>query len=284
MKIFNCRSSLCWKFQRKYDPLNDFLFYKIFGEKGDEVQLLGFLNAVLGKAGDDRFTSVTILEDKTLTAEFLGDKTSILDVKAILQGKTKVNVEVQIRNEHNMEKRSLFYWSKEFTRDLKKGQDYSELPNVLTINIVDFDYLKTSDFHSCFHLRDDKERDIILTEALEIHFINMVRYRKMKGKDKLNDPLCRWLAWLDRNSKPEVLEEIVKMDTSILSANDRFSLVIADEEEQAAYARREKAMFDEGSRTTGTIRMIARKLKEMEVSPEKIHAATGLSLEDIEDL
>jgi predicted transposase/invertase (TIGR01784 family) len=277
MKTFNCRSSL-------YDPLNDFLFYKIFGEKGDEVQLLGFLNAVLGKTGDDKFTSVTILEDKTLTAEFLGDKTSVLDVKAILQGKTKVNVEVQISNERNMEKRSLFYWSKEFTKDLKKGQDYSELPSVLAVNIVDFDYLETSDFHSCFHLRDDKERDIILTDALEIHFINMVRYRKMKGKDRLNDPLCRWLAWLDKNSKPEVLEEVVKMDTSILSADNKFSFVIEEEEEKAAYARREKAMYDEGSRTTGTIRRIARKLKARGLPLEEIAEDTGLSREEIEKL
>jgi len=34
-----------------YDPLNNFLFFKIFGEKGDEVQLLSFINAVLGKTG-----------------------------------------------------------------------------------------------------------------------------------------------------------------------------------------------------------------------------------------
>jgi len=46
--------------QQRHNPLNDYLFYKIMGEKGDEVQLLGFINAVLGKTGDDRFTSVEI--------------------------------------------------------------------------------------------------------------------------------------------------------------------------------------------------------------------------------
>jgi hypothetical protein len=43
-----------------FDPLNNFLFYKIMGEKGDEVQLLSFINAVLGKTGDDRFTSISL--------------------------------------------------------------------------------------------------------------------------------------------------------------------------------------------------------------------------------
>jgi predicted transposase/invertase (TIGR01784 family) len=214
MKNFTVRSS-------KFDPLNDFLFYKVFGEKGDEVQLLSFLNAVLGLTGNDKFTSVTILENKSFTPENIGNKSVTFDVRAVLQGKTRVNVEVQLRNQHNMDKRSLFHWSKEFSRSLKSGQDFSELPDMIAINIVDFDYLDTKDFHSCFHLRDDKERDIILTGALEIHFINMVRYRRIKGKEILGNPLYRWLAWFDRYSKPEILTEVVKMDTAIQKANER---------------------------------------------------------------
>jgi hypothetical protein len=37
------------------------------GEKGDEEQLLGFLNAVLRRTGKDRLVSVEILENKTFT-------------------------------------------------------------------------------------------------------------------------------------------------------------------------------------------------------------------------
>jgi predicted transposase/invertase (TIGR01784 family) len=95
--------------RQRYDPLNDYLFYKIIGEKGDEFQLLGFINAVLGKTGDDCFSSVEIIENKYLSPKFVGDKASILDVRAVLQGKTKVNIEVQIRNQNNMDRRSLFY-------------------------------------------------------------------------------------------------------------------------------------------------------------------------------
>ena len=77
------------------DPLNDFLFYKLMGEKDDEIQLLGFINAVLGKTEDDKFTSIEILENKTFTPDKIGDKSIILDVRAVLHAKTKVNVEVQ---------------------------------------------------------------------------------------------------------------------------------------------------------------------------------------------
>jgi len=75
MKKITTRSTL-------YDPLNDFLFYKVMGEKGDEVQLLGFINAVLGKTENDKFTSVEILENKTFTPENIGDKSVTFDVRA----------------------------------------------------------------------------------------------------------------------------------------------------------------------------------------------------------
>jgi len=224
------------------DPLNDFLFYKVMGEKEDDVQLLGFINAVLGKTEDDKFTSIEILENKTFTPENIGDKSVTLDVRAVLHGKTKVNVEVQLRNEYNMDKRSLFQWSREFSRSLKAGQDYSELPNVIAINIVNFDYLGTEDFHSCFHLRDAKERDIILTGALEIHFINMVRFRK--ENKKLSDSLTRWLIWLDKRSPPELLEEVSIMDPAIQAANNKLDFISDNEDAMDMYRRRFMAMCD----------------------------------------
>ena len=163
------------KKQKGYDHLNDFLFYKVMGEKGDEKQLLGFLNAVLGKTGAERFTAVKIIENKYLSPEIIGDKGSILDVRAVLHGKTRVNIEVQVRNQHNMDRRSLFYWSREYTESLGEGQDYRELPDVIAINVVNFDFPPVRNSHTRFHLREDLDHDIVLTEALEIHFLNMVQ-------------------------------------------------------------------------------------------------------------
>ena len=89
-------------FAKQYDPLNNFLFYKVFGEKGDEVQLLGFINAVLGKIGDEKFTSVDILENKSFMAEIMGGKSCILDVRAKMPNGDMVNVEVQIKDKKTL--------------------------------------------------------------------------------------------------------------------------------------------------------------------------------------
>jgi len=73
-------------------------------------------------------------------------------------------------------------------------------------------------------------------------FINMVKYRKMKGE--LNDSLSRWLTWFDRNSTPELLEEVLKMDNAIQTANERLLYVTGDEDAQREYLVRFRAMCD----------------------------------------
>jgi len=284
--------------QRRLNPLNDFLFYKIMGEKGDEVQLLGFLNAVLGKTGVGRFTSVDIIENKTFTPKVIGDKSSILDVRAVLQGKTKVNIEVQVRNQYNMDRRSLFYWSREYAESLEAGQDYRKLPDVIAINIVDFDYPPVRNFHTRFHLREDSDRDIILTGALEIHFINMVQYRRQAKKGGMNDTLDRWLVWLNQKSPPELIAEVVKMDSAIQAANERMVYVTGDKEAIRAYEMRQMALSDYTStmnyareegiakgRQKGrqeSVLEIARKMKNAGKPLSEIKEFTGLSIKTIE--
>jgi len=271
----------------KFDPLNNFFFYKIFGEKGDEIQLLGFINAVLGRTDDDKFVSVDILENKSFIADIMGGKSCILDVRAKLQNGTMVNIEVQLRNQYNLDRRSLFYFSKEYTSNLEAGGDYIELPNVIAINIVDYDFPKTKDFHSCFRLREDSEQDIILTDALEIHFINMVKYRK-HGKGRLDEPLCRWLAWFNKNSPPEILEEVVKMDTAIQNADIRMTSLTKDEEEMDTYRRMQMAEFDRRSELNYALKeekfTTARNALAEGIPLESIKKITGLSLEEIAKL
>jgi predicted transposase/invertase (TIGR01784 family) len=198
--------------KERLNPLNDYMFLKIMGEKGDEEQLCSFLNAVLEREGQDTIKSVEIIENKIMTAEIIGDKTSILDVRSITEAEERMNIEVQLRNLGNMNKRSLFYWSKEFSRGIEAGQDYREAPNVIAINIVNYEFMPDiTDFHLKFHIWEDKYR-FKLTDALGIHFIDMIKFKRLKEKDIRNNKKHLWLTWLDKDSPRELVEEIVKMD------------------------------------------------------------------------
>jgi hypothetical protein len=52
-----------------------------------------------------------------------------------------------------MDRRSLFYWSLEFSRGMEAGQDYQEAPNVIAINIVNYEFMpQVPAFHTSFHI------------------------------------------------------------------------------------------------------------------------------------
>ncbi|MDR0451415.1 MAG: Rpn family recombination-promoting nuclease/putative transposase [Treponema sp.] len=298
--------------QDRLNPLNDYLFLKVMGEKGDEEQLRAFLNAVLGREGPEAIETVEIIENRTAAAEVAGDKTSILDVRARTGGGERVAIEVQLKNLGNMDRRSLFYWSREFSRGMEAGQDYREVPNVIAINIVNYRFLpEVAEFHTSFHIREDTHREVLLTEALEIRFIDMVKFRRAE-RDIRKEPLHRWLTWLDRESPWSLVEEVVKMDAGIRKAEERLAHVTGDKEVLRAYQMREMALSDwtsglnhareEGEqkgeqrgrleglregRLEGRIegqREVAARMKKRGVPAGQIAEDTGLSAEDIAKL
>lgn len=231
--------------RERLNPLNDYIFLKIMGENGDEEQLLSFLNAVLGREGKETIESVEIIENKTIAAEVVGDKTSILDVRARTAAGVRVNIEVQLRNLGNMDRRNLFYWSLEFSRGMEAGQDYRESPNVIAINIVNYEFMpQVLAFHTSFHIWEDTHREVLLTDALEIHFIDMVKFRRFEGRDLRHDPLLRWLTWFDKDSPQTLVEEVLKMDTAIQKAEKKMAYVSYDKEALRAYQMREMALSD----------------------------------------
>jgi predicted transposase/invertase (TIGR01784 family) len=288
----------------RFTPLNDYLFLKLMGEKGDAEQCLAFLNAVLGAKNLKPVTLVKILENKTFVAEVVGEKTSILDVRVETHNGEKINIEVQLRDLYNMEKRTLMHWGREFTAGISAGGDYKNLPKVITINIVNYDNIKLADFHTCFHLWEDNHHEYLLTDVLEIHFLNMVKFRKLKRKDIKNKPLERWLRYFDTSTPEEELKEIIKMDSAIRKAQERLDFVTQDKEFLRNYHLREMALSDwtTGINTAtekgieqgkkigieqGAMQSkieIAKNLLKKGISIDLVHETTGLDIETIKSL
>ena len=119
-------------------PLNDFIFKKLFGETENIDNLKSFLNAVLNKDKTQELVELEIINEKELTTDNIQDKKGIIDVLAKTSDGTNINIEVQLTNQDNMDKRTLFYWSRIYSRSIVKGEDYSNLNKVITINILDF--------------------------------------------------------------------------------------------------------------------------------------------------
>jgi predicted transposase/invertase (TIGR01784 family) len=247
---------------------------------------------------------VEILESKDLPAEITGGKAAKLDVLASIPDGSLVNIEVQIKNQFNIEKRSLYYWSRKYSWNFPSGGDYADLVPVIGINIVDFGLFPIEDFHTSYHLWEDRHKDFLLTEACEIHFLDMVKFRREK-EHKLEDPLERWLVYFDRHSPAELVEEVIKMDGAIWLAQEKEEMIRRDPELLRAYERYEKAASDWTSGMNGARREgwregeqkgrregeqkgrwegqqeIVSKMKERGLSIDQIAEYTGLSIGEI---
>ena len=105
-----------------YGMKNDYMFKAVL-QSSDEV--LKNLVAALLEIDESVITSCVITNPIEL-GKSVDAKDCILDVKLELNGSEIVDLELQVRDEHNWPERSLLYWGRAYD-DLKAGQDYAEL-------------------------------------------------------------------------------------------------------------------------------------------------------------
>ncbi len=229
------------------NPKNDVVFQKIFGVKENEKLLISFLNSILEPMGNGKIKSIT-LEEKALNVSLIAsEKLSILDINVTTENSTHINVEIQLINQYNMIKRTIFYLSKMILKQLVKGDNYNQLNKTITINILDFDYIIDEKFHSSYHLYEDMTKKL-LSDIVEIHFIELKKFEKSK-KD-YNNKLHRWLSFLI-NPEGKEIDIMKKEDTEIKEAMDVLYNISGDKELIQLAEMRDKAIRDEKSRLQG---------------------------------
>lgn len=277
-------------------PLNDFVFQKIFGEEESSDILLAFLNAVLGRTQKEPLTEVRIDKNKQLTKEMIKDKTGRLDVRATTARGEQIDIEVQLTDQSNMDKRTLFYWGKLYLEGIKQGEDYTTLKKVITINLLNFEFLETKSYHSSFHLWEDYEKEYMLTDLVEIHFIEQPKFRKLKEKNYKDEALLCWLKFLETDVNEEELEVLMNMEPAIRMAEEKLEHLSSDPEVLALYKAREDSAHEKANLiATGIERGLQKGLEQEKYNTAKrlllkglpiqlVCEATELSSEQIEEI
>ncbi len=169
------------------DPKVDFVFKRIFGSEENKDVLLRFLNDAL----TDPVTSISLV-NPYIDKDALEDKQSVLDIKAVTSKGEQINIEIQLSNEYDMEKRTLYYWAKLYEEQMQEGEEYRDLKKTITINILDFDMVDNHQYHNIFHLREDTTH-ILLTEDIEIHIMELCKLEEEHYD--LSDRLTKWLLF-----------------------------------------------------------------------------------------
>ena len=280
-----------------YTLKNDYLFKRLLGAEENKAILQNLLEVILDLPHKE-IEEIELL-DKELKKDQLEDKTGILDVKVRLKNKTIINIEIQALWDDSFINRTLFYWAKIYIEEFKQGEDYSSLNKCITINIVGKGFKLNNKIHSRYCLKDI-ETDEILTDILEIHFLNLEKARELKNID---DPLVRWLLFIDSNSKEE--RAMLATNSPVLKIlNEKIDVLTLSPTEKKMYESRMKlksdivsisnSQFNKGLEKgiekgrkegikEGNIKT-ARRMKKARCEVSFIMEMTGLTQEEIEKL
>ncbi len=232
----------------------DFAFKQLFGTNGNEDILVAFLNAILKDSLESPIVALQ-LEDPHLHREYEEDKLSILDISATLNTGTKVNVEIQLNNNHDMIKRSLYYWGRLYTSQFQKGMPYSSLHKTITINLLNFVMFPEYEaFHTTGILWNQQQQKL-LSDDIEVHIVEIPKLLQQWREEKVNpweDSFVRWLLLLPANEDEyltQTLEDIaMNQDPILQKAMNNWERMSQDSSFRQAYEAREKALMDEAAK------------------------------------
>lgn len=231
----------------------DFAFKQLFGEAGDPDILISFLNLILKLPPEQTIRSVEFIKPE-LPREFQDHKTILLDLLVKTEQDVHINVEIQYANQRDMDKRTLYYWSRVYSSQLQMGGSYIKLSKTITINILNFRFLPETDrFHTTFQLYEDHEQ-FPLTDVLEVHFIEIPKVLAKWKKGEVSprsDRLACWMLLFEAHDNLELqqeLEAIAMEDAELKALFKQWDALVDDKAKWWAYEMYRKAHFDENHR------------------------------------
>ena len=226
----------------KINPRVDFAFKKLFGSEENKDLLISLINAIISE--EDQVVEVELKNPYNL-ADYRAGKMSILDIKAKAENGRWFNIEMQISEDYNFDKRAIYYWAKLVTEQLSEGMMFKELKKTISINILDYNFIPdTAEVHNCYKIintatgKDDRLHDIF-----ELHYIELKKFKKTYAE--IQSALDRWSSFLttahklDREHTPKELASDKNIVKAIAAIDRMF-----DEEERQVYEVRMQSLAD----------------------------------------
>jgi predicted transposase/invertase (TIGR01784 family) len=265
------------------DPKNDVSFRKLFGNEKKKDIVISFLNSILKLSGEAMILDVEFLNTFQLP-DLLGYKSSIIDVKVKdKQGNTFI-IEMQQAEVLGFDKRVQYYVTKEYSSQIKDGENYSKLNPVILVGILSFDYFQGEEYLSKHTLLNENTLKNELRD-ISFYFIELPKFNKSIADCKTL--VDKWIFLL-KNAKNfdiipeemseipllEALKELDKMNWSQEEKNKYDYFLMREQDEKGKIELAEKRNTIE----------IAKKLKNINTPFNQIAEVTGLSIHEIERL
>lgn len=160
---------------------NDFAFKTTFHNK---AALTGLLSALLEI--DPSEIKKLEFKDTALAREYAEDKEGILDVKILMNGNRKLNIEIQVLPYAYWEERSLFYLSKHFVEGFEKGDGYNLLDTTIHISILAFPLFEDGSWYSVIEFRDRKTQ-CLYSDKMSLRVLQLSQLSKATPEERKSE-------------------------------------------------------------------------------------------------
>ena len=190
---------------------NDYLFRALL-QVNSEV-LKAFVCSLLYLEPQE-VTSIAILNPIVL-GDAIDDKTYILDIFVEVNGRTRLNLELQVINERNWPERSLCYLCRTFD-SMNRGENYRNARTAIQIGIVNFTLFEQNpEFFSNYYMINEKNRQIY-TRKFRLCVLDLTQIELATKQDR-KFGLDKWAALLTAATW-EDLSMLAKEDQTLKSA------------------------------------------------------------------
>lgn len=223
----------------------DIIFKKFFTENKD--MLYSFVSSML----DIPLESISEIEitNPEMPPETLSGKFSRLDLNMRIDNRL-VNVEIQVKNDADYRDRTLFYWAKLYSSELKSGEEYGELKQTIAINIINFNMFDCEEYHSSFSVMEDTRHEVF-SDKFKLHFFEL---KKIGRTPNPNNSRELWLQFINADSE-EDFEMINQTNVPIMQKAVKVIYNMSEDTRIREAARlREKSLHDEASALGGARR------------------------------
>jgi len=230
------------------------MFKHVFADPDDTLALQGFLAAVLDLPAED-LAGIKIQDPHQIRHQ-PGGKEVVFDVKATTATGKSLEIEVQLVNVDGFPERLAYYVATILTHQLKRGEDYNELKQAISVAIADFnitgDYDR--DYHHRFQLYD-RLHGITLTEVLQVDLMEIPKLPAESDGTLLWD----WLRFIGARSRKD-LDQAMRADSVIKHAGDKVRAYMDQRSDYRAWVARRKMITEMDARALDrTLRRIARE-------------------------
>ena len=269
--------------EKKYNLKNDIIFQTFFSRKGNEEYLIDFLNALLKK----EIKTIEVREEVNLERLSKEEKGGRLDLQAKLEDGTIISIEMQLRNEYNIEERTTLYSGKVISRETERGTDYEDINQVIMINILGYNFLEVEDYISETAIVLEKHRDYEVLTGLKWYFIELPKFRKQNPN--MNEKINQWFAFIDDNNR-EAIKLAEEKNDKLKKARIEMNYLTGEAEVRRLAELREKWEMDrisainhatrkgEERRKGRTERKSGRKEEKIEIAKEMLKKRIDIDL------